>query len=170
VTSTEVVELVLRWMHILAATAAVGGTLFARVAFLPAVETLPEDQRRAVHEAARKRWSVVVMIAIAFLLASGFVNFLFFKIKEPDLPKPGYHALFGIKFLVALAVFFLASALTGRGDAYAKIRARRKLWLTVTLGLAILVVFLSNLLRALPRTPPDESTESSAAVTIYRSA
>ena len=82
------------------------------VALLPAVAELPESQRPALHEAIRSRWSKWVMGAILFLLISGFYNF-FTLTGRYQLPK-AYHMLFGIKFLLALAIFTLASFLTGR--------------------------------------------------------
>ncbi len=144
-------SLVLRWLHILAATAMVGGTLMARFAVLPAVATLPESQRGEFHEAVRRRWSKVVMLGIAFLLISGIINFL--RINAQDLKvfteiKTLYHALFGVKFLAALVVFFVASALVGRSAAFEKIRKNARVWLTVNLTLAVVIICISGVMRS----------------------
>jgi hypothetical protein len=66
---------------------------------------------------------------------------------------PYYHPVFGIKFLLAFAVFFLASALTGTGKATQRFRDNRRYWLTVNMVLAILIVCLSGIMRRaeLPR-------------------
>jgi len=137
-----------RWMHILAAITAVGGTIFVRVALLPSIAILPDDQRKALHEQVRSRWIKFVMGAILFLLVSGFYNFMM-KEKPPGVTAL-YHALFGLKFLLALVIFFIASALVGRSPALAGIRQNARFWLTLNLVLAITVVCISGVLRALP--------------------
>lgn len=153
----EILALVSRWLHILAAMAAVGGPMFIRLALLPGMcETLADDERKALHARLRKRWSRVVMAAIAFLLASGLYNFiLFYKLSHtwgPEWQSGSdnarlYQMLFGIKVVFALIVFFLASALTGSSEALAPIRAKAKMWITVNLILGVLIVCISGQLR-----------------------
>jgi len=144
----DYVGILFRWTHILAAITAVGGTIFVRVALLPSVAVLPDNERKALHEQVRSRWIKFVMGAILFLLISGFYNFM---VKErPPGVTPLYHALFGIKFLLALVVFFIASALVGRSPALARIRQNARFWLTLNMILAITVVCISGVLRALP--------------------
>ncbi len=155
--------LILRWMHILAASAALGGTLFMRVALVPALAEQPESVRQALHVRMRQSWSVVVYVAILFLLVSGLLNFLFWKIREPDLPA-AYHPLFGIKFLLSLVVFFVASALVGRSPALARMRENRRLWLSINLALLVLIVLIAGLMRALPRKPPVTPTTVQTAL------
>jgi uncharacterized membrane protein len=142
-----------RWLHILAAITAVGGTVFMRFALLPSVGALPDDERKKLHEGVRSRWVKFVMAAILFLLASGIYN-LILKEKQlktaADGAKSLYHMLFGVKFLLAFVIFFLASALTGRSPAFANIRQNARFWLTLNLVLAIIVVCVSGVLRAIP--------------------
>jgi uncharacterized membrane protein len=143
--------IVLRWMHILAAITAVGGTVFMRMALLPSVSVLPDDARKALHEQVRSRWVKFVMGAILFLLVSGLYNFM--RRLNAGLPadfKGLYHGLFGVKFLLALAIFFLASALTGRAAALARFRQNAKFWLSVNLTMAVIVVCISGVLRFIP--------------------
>ncbi|HVX63635.1 MAG TPA: hypothetical protein VHC19_23640 [Pirellulales bacterium] len=147
------IAIVARWAHILAAITAVGGTIFMRMALLPAVGSLDETNRKTLHEGVRSRWVKFVMLAILFLLASGIYNII---MKEKQLKtvddgaKGLYHMLFGIKFLLAFVIFFLASALTGRSPAFAKIRENARFWLTLNMILAILVVCISGVLRGIP--------------------
>ena len=145
-------ELVLRWAHILAAITAMGGTIFARFAVVPVLAGLPEEQRRTLHEAIRARWAKFVHGSIAVLLATGLYNFMFVIRAKFTLP-PAYHMIFGIKFLVAMILFFFASVLFGRSALAQKFRQNAKLWLTVNLALATTIVCLSGYLRALPHTP-----------------
>ncbi|MBI3466859.1 MAG: hypothetical protein HY000_27920 [Planctomycetes bacterium] len=160
----DIVALVLRWMHILAASAAVGGTIFMRLALLPAaVSTLPDDQHRSLREAIRSRWAPIVMAAIAFLLISGFYNYLVYSTKL-DIPRPYrgiYHGLFGVKFILAFIVFFLASALVGRSPAMDRFRQQAKLWQSLNLALVVIIVLISGVLRTIsnaarsaPHAPP----------------
>jgi uncharacterized membrane protein len=158
--------IVFRWMHILAAITAVGGTVFMRMALVPSVVVLPDDARKALHEQVRARWVKFVMGAILFLLVSGFYNF--FRRLNTGLPadfKGLYHGLFGVKFLLALAIFFLASALTGRAAALARFRQNAKLWLSVNLTLAVIVVCISGVLRFIPaeKSAPAASQTSQEA-------
>ncbi|HEV3341392.1 MAG TPA: hypothetical protein VG125_13570 [Pirellulales bacterium] len=158
--------IVLRWMHILAAMTAVGGTIFMRMALVPSVSVLPDDQRKALHEQVRSRWVKFVMGAILFLLVSGLINF--FRRINAGIPadvKGLYHGLFGVKFLLALVIFFLASALTGRAAALARFRQNAKLWLSVNLTLAVIVVCISGVLRFIPegKSPPASTQTSQEA-------
>lgn len=157
----DFVELVFRWMHVLAAIVAVGGTIYQRFMVLPALGELPAAERARVADAIRGRWAMWVRAAITFLLISGLYNFLFVVNKRYDLP-PLYHALFGIKFLLALVIFTLASFLTGRSGVAQRFVAAARFWLTVNLVLALAVVGISGVLRGLPKQP--KTVEPPAAV------
>jgi uncharacterized membrane protein len=153
-------DVVLRWMHILAAVTAGGATIFARLAVLPAMEeSLAAEQRRSLHAAIRTRWSKVLAAAIAFLLISGLVNFIN-AVRLYDLPKL-YHPLFGVKFLLALAVFFIASVLSGRSALADRFRQNARKWLTVNAVLVVLIVLISGVLRTAEKTK--KPSPSSAA-------
>jgi uncharacterized membrane protein len=147
----DYVSILFRWMHILAAITAVGGTIFMRVALLPSVSVLSEEQRKALHQAVRSRWVKFVMGAILFLLVSGLYTFLVIKRGQiATEAKFLYNMLFGIKFLIALVIFFIASALAGRSAAFDGIRKNARFWLTLNMVLGITVVCMSGVLRALP--------------------
>lgn len=144
-------DLLSRWLHMLAAMGAVGGTLFMRFALLPATAQLAPESRDALLQAVRSRWAKAVMGAIALLLLSGLYN-----ISRKEITyqvSPLYHALFGVKFLLAMGIFFLASALVGRSEAYAGIRRHAGRWLLVNLLLAVLVVCISGVLRQIELQP-----------------
>ena len=119
--SSEILGLVFRWLHIVSAIAVVGGLMFMRFALLPAVSDVAEPQRRELQEAIRRRWAKVVMAAIGFLLISGFYNFVVLYLSWKSWPEAWrtgpahtYQMLFGIKFILAIVVFFISSALAGR--------------------------------------------------------
>jgi uncharacterized membrane protein len=141
--------IVLRFLHIAPAVIAGGATIFVRMALLPALATLPEADRLRVKETIDRRWRVVVMTCITLLLVSGIANFVLYQ-APTHKGQPLYHALFGVKFLAALVVFFLASALSGRSAALAPIRANARLYVGVAAVLVLLIVFISSVLRSIP--------------------
>jgi uncharacterized membrane protein len=156
--------LLLRWAHVLAAIVAMGGLVFARFGLVPALMDVDPATREKIHDAIRRRWLPWVIGAITVLLASGLANFLLFngRVKAEGwndglwMRQHGYHALFGAKFLLAMVVFYFASALVGRGAGTQWIRDDRAKWLSVTLGLAVAVVLLSGWMRQL-HTGPNQS-------------
>ncbi len=165
---SDIVALISRWLHIMAAMAAIGGPMFLRWAYLPAVATLPDESRNALREAVRRRWAIVVMAAITFLLVSGLYNFGLFEATSKNWGPPWskdlqwtYRILFMVKFALALAIFFLASALVGRSPALAKIRENARFWVTIYLLLGALLVGVSNEMRMM-HAGPTQKVEKAA--------
>ncbi|HEY5311194.1 MAG TPA: hypothetical protein VIK18_01700 [Pirellulales bacterium] len=149
--NVDYLGLLFRWLHILAAITAVGGAVFARFALLPAAATLGAEPRAALLEAVRMRWSKIVAVAIAFLLISGLFNIV--RMERLYVLGKTYHMLFGIKFILAILIFGLASMLAGRGRAAHKLRENARFWLSVNLLMAVLLVCISGVLKDLPHTP-----------------
>jgi uncharacterized membrane protein len=152
------ITLLLRWAHVLAAIAALGGLLFARFALVPAAEELGSETADRLHAGVRRRWLPWVIGAITLLLASGLTNYILLIRRVKDAPElwggdwmrqTGYHALFGVKFLLAMILFYLASGLVGRGASTQWIRDARKQWLSVAVGLGVGVVLISGWMRQL---------------------
>ena len=145
-----IVPIVARWAHVLAAVVAIGGVVFMRFVLMPAAdEALDQEQHTALREKLIARWKIVVMACITLLLLSGTYNFMTIGMEKAKEVGPMYHALFGIKVLAALGVFFLASVLTGRSPAFESLRSNSKKWLAITAGLGILVVLISGVLSRL---------------------
>ena len=157
----DFVAVVFRWLHILPAIVAVGGTIFMRFAILPAVGEISESQRGAFQEAVRSRWSKWVMGAITLLLVSGFYNFFTLNARY-QLPKQ-YQMLFGIKFLLALAIFALASFLSGRTPIAQKMRANARFWLNLNITLAVLLICISGVMRSMTMNSPLKSAAATTA-------
>ena len=154
--------LLLRWAHVLAAIAALGGLTFARFGLVPALAELDASTRERIHDAIRRRWLPWVIGAITVLLASGLANFLIFNGRVKAAPEfwgatwmrdTSYHALFGAKFLIAMVMFYFASALVGRGAGTQWVRNDRAKWLSVTLVLGLVVVLISGWMRQLHTGP-----------------
>ena len=98
---------------------------------IPAARSLSPDARTALDESAAAHFRPAVYVAIVGLVLSGIVNYL---------AKPGhsvrYHALFGVKMLLALHVFSVAILVTAPDNPR---RARQLLGAAVS-GLAILLI------------------------------
>jgi putative copper export protein len=129
--------------------------MFMRCALVPAVGVLTDDERKSLHEQIRSRWAKLIAASVAFLLISGIINFVLFlsesKTAGWEQWRQSYNSLyqfvFGAKFALAMVVFFISSALAGRGEATKKFRQDAKWWMTVNLVLALIVVVLSGVLR-----------------------
>jgi uncharacterized membrane protein len=145
----DTTAILLRWMHIVPAVVTGGATAFARIALIPAMATLPDAERMRLKETIDRRWRVVVMISITLLLVSGLTNFFLYQ-APAHKGQMLYHALFGVKFLAALVVFFLGSALFGRSQALAPIRANARFWSGISLTLILLILLISGVLRNIP--------------------
>ena len=162
----DVVSLVSRWLHIMAAATAVGGTIFALWVVLPAAGVLAPEAREAFHVAARRRWSKIVMAAIAVLLLTGLYNYITIKQNYKAVLPRWYEPAFGIKFLLAFAVFAIASLLVGRTALAQRLRANGRLWLSVNLLMAALIIAISGVLRtthpALGPVPKPEWAKTAA--------
>ena len=141
--------IVLRFLHIAPAVVTGGATIFARIALLPALASLPEAERVRVKDTIDRRWRVVVMVCVTLLLVSGIANFVIYQ-APVHKGQPLYHALFGVKFLAAMVVFFLASALSGRSKALAGIRTNSRLWVGVAATLVVAIILISTVLRSIP--------------------
>ncbi len=135
-----------RWIHIAAATVAIGGMVFTRFVLLPsAQETLDDAQHDRLRAAVRKRWARFVYGCITLLLISGTIN-LFILVIQPRVEPMPYHAVLSLKVLASFVLFFFGSALAGKGAVFASMRANLRKWLGVALVLAALIVTLSGML------------------------
>jgi uncharacterized membrane protein len=144
-----ILTIVVRWVHILAAVIAIGGLFNMRFVLMPAVrEALSDEEHQRLRKSVMSRWSRIVNIAIGVLLLTGFYNFFTIGL-EKSQGAPIYSMLFGIKFLLALAVFFISSALVGKAKVFDGMRAKAGMWMTINVMLAFLVILLSGWLKSL---------------------
>ena len=136
------IDVVSRFIHIATAIVMVGGTVFMRFVLMPAAADLPQAEHDQLRQRLLARWKRVVHGGIALLVISGIYNYM------QAIPKHKgdglYHGLIGTKILLALVVFFIASALVGRSAAFDKIRQQRAKWMAVIVVLAAVIVGLSG--------------------------
>ena len=147
---------------------AIGGPFFVRFALLPAAgRVLDGESHEKLREAVNARWRIVVHVAITLFLITGLYNFLvetrvdgvlvtarWKEMSPPD--KRLYHMLFGIKVLAAFAMFTIASGLAGRTATFAPMRKNARLFLSVLLVCAVVVLGCATTMRYLPSSgrPP----------------
>jgi uncharacterized membrane protein len=171
--------LALRYMHILGAIMLMGGTIFMRFALAPTVLTLEGSTRADFHERIRARWSKFVMLASGLLLVSGLANMMIYTEMfgfemGPVLilgVKMKYAMVVGIKFILALPIFFFASLLAGRSETAKKFQAKATFWMNVNLALALVMVLIGGLLKFVPREykPSPAAGSVQAASTLVES-
>lgn len=142
-----------RWVHISAVIVAIGGTAFLRLVLHPTVQTALNDETRAALKSALvHRWARFVHVAILFIILSGTYNavVMFPQHKPVEGEPPLYHILFGVKMMLALGLFFIAIAVTGRSKAFAGMRNRMVRWTAINLVIAGAIVLISNVLKNIP--------------------
>ena len=145
----DALAIALRWLHIVPAVVAGGGSIFLALAVLPALREMPDDVRKTVRGAITARWRVVVMACITLLLASGAANFLVYQ-APAHRGQLLYQSLFSLKFLAAMVVFFIGSALTGRSAALQPMRDNVRFWAGLNASLVLLILLVSGILRNIP--------------------
>ncbi len=157
--SIDWVAVLFRWLHVIPAIVLLGGTIFVRFAALPALGA--SGQAAQWLGAVRKKWAMISGLCILLLLVSGLWNFMMYRLDEVRDTGPLYHALFGVKVLLALAVFFIVSVMSGTSAAFAPMRAKPAKMLTLAAGLGLAIVLISGVLRgvkkdtSLPARPAD---------------
>jgi uncharacterized membrane protein len=150
--SLDITGIIFRWLHIVGAIIAAGGTIFAAVVLLPAMREVPEEARPRFHEAVRRKYAMVFHFAMTLLILSGIWN-LIPKWREHQ-DQQAYKTLMGVKILLAMVIFFFGIALTGRSAALEPIRQKRKRFLMLNIFLALIVVAIGAILRFMPASHP----------------
>ena len=145
--------LIMRWMHILSAVFAVGSLALLRAAVLPALAMsgLPPETIASVRAGICRRWQMAFHLMIVLFLASGFYNYLMVT-RHLHEDQPLYHALFGIKFLLALVLFFLGIAVLSSRPWSVRWRDNEAVWAALLL-ISIVIVCLGGYMRMMPTTP-----------------
>ena len=147
-----VLAVISRIVHVLTAIVLVGGSVFTAFVLLPSTRQIDEGAHAQLAAAVGSRWKRFVHIGILLFLVTGIYNY---TLAIPQHRGDGpYHALMGIKMLLALGVFFIASALVGRSARLEKFRQRRSTWLTILVLIAATIVAISGYLkiRSVPTT------------------
>jgi hypothetical protein len=126
----------MRFLHIASAITLVGGAAAWRFAGAAAAESVSGEARSRVENAFGAAWKPFAIAGIIGILISGLFNFL----RKAGL-TPTYHAIFGVKVLLALHIF-ATLILAARPD-----NPRRMRQLTGVVISGVLIVALSAVLR-----------------------
>jgi len=140
------IALLSRWLHVMAAVAAVGGTLFVVVALLPAAH---EHSAPELLGAVQRRFKRLVHVAIGLLLLTGLYNYLVVSLPrvrewESESARGLYHGLMGVKIVLAVVLFAVALLLLKPVPA---MQAKRQRWLLLNFVLGSLIVLIGSVLR-----------------------
>ncbi len=148
----DIIPLVSRVLHILSAIILVGGLFYIRTILSPAAPSADKmadtcfADRRAV-------WAKWVGITTAFLLLTGVYNLIVIigesKVEGGVKLPPTYHMLFGVKFLLALLVMFIAAILAGKTESADRFRTQMKKWLNIGWLAAMAIIVIAAVLRSL---------------------
>lgn len=137
------IAIVSRWTHVGTAIVLVGGTVFLRFVLSPAAAQLSDDAHAKLRELVIGKWKKFVHAGILLFLVSGFYNYLVVQAPAHKGDKL-YHPLMGTKILLAFGMFFIASALVGRSKTFEGMRKNMKMWQTVLVVLAAIIVGISG--------------------------
>src|SRR5947208_641835 len=131
----------MRWLHVAAAVAGVGGTVMMRLVLLPVLDRLPNGAD--VLGAIRRPFKGLIHGAIGLLLVTGLYNYVvvampkvhaFREAAGQGAPNPmaHYNSVMGVKILLSLVLFGIAFALLKPVPA---LHENRKTWLSVNVVL-----------------------------------
>jgi len=140
-----IVQIVSRVVHVLSAIILVGGLFYIRTVLAPGGADKCFGERRGV-------WARWVGICTVLLLGSGVYN-LIAIIRQTRADgsqlQPMYHMLFGVKFLLALLVMFVAALLAGKTEAAQRFRSQIGRWSNIGWLAAIAIVVIAAVLKTL---------------------
>ncbi len=143
----EILGLVFRWLHILAATVLVGGTIFLRMTIVPARRM--GEMQEETFDFVRKRWARLVMLAILFSLVGGLYNAAM-KAIEYQLDHV-YLGMLALKIVLGLFVYFMISVLAGRSEMANSFREAEAKWYNITMVSVILLVLVAGYMKLSPQ-------------------
>lgn len=145
----DYLAVLLRFLHIITAIALGGAVMFQWAVLRPVLGVAAPEARPAIDTAVTARWRSTVYSSIFFLLATGLINFLMYRVpyfrEHPQ--KAIYHGIFGVKLLAALLFFHGVTVLSLPGAKGDKYRLRAGGWLGYLIALLIVIVASAAVLR-----------------------
>lgn len=158
------IDVVSRFVHVLTGITLLGGSLFSLLVLVPSLELAEAETKAKLKEKIGSQWKRIVHAGIALFLISGFYNY--FKAMPLHKGDGLYHALVGTKIILALGLFFVASALVGRSAAFEGFRRDSNKWLKVICLIGIVIVAISSFVKIRgPKVEHQPATISNPPVT-----
>ena len=127
----DVIYVIMRWLHITSVATLIGGMIFGRFVMTQAAMGLSPESRVSFQDRAAALFQPLVFAAMGGLVLSGLYN-LFTNLGHTPL----YHALLGVKLLLALHVFAVAILVARPGNP----RAPRMMAGAAISGMAIIAI------------------------------
>ncbi len=138
----DVLDIAMRYLHIVSAIVAVGGLAFAAFCLTPAVRVLDDSFRASVMKLVQLRFRRVVWVAIFGLIVTGTYNWVRAAEAYKVMGAKG-NALIGTKVLLAMVLFSIVAA-----ESVGWLSPKKPGVLTsVKLLLAAAVILLGSILR-----------------------
>ncbi len=146
--------MLIRWLHLVAAVAWVGGSLFYLVALGPAVKEAGGSLKAALGLVDRRFRDLVQLSIVTLLLTGAVMTFDRLQLE----PGPAYVATLGVKIALAVWMFLLAQDLASRGrrrlierrlDPATRDAGGSRGWSWLILALGMVVLLLSDLLKVI---------------------
>ena len=138
-----ILDIAMRYLHIVAAILAVGGTAFVLLCLSPALRVVNEQFAGSVMEMVRQRFLRVLWFSIAALTISGGWNW--YRLNDAyRVIRPWGQALIGSKVLLAFILFGLIWA-----QAIGMTRLKPRAALMINVHLAAIIILLGSILRYL---------------------
>jgi uncharacterized membrane protein len=131
-------------IHVTAAVFGVGGMAFLLFILMPSLRAFPPERRDLLAKQIMDRFRWIIWSAIILLLLSGL-----YSIRQYywEVAWGKSWALLTAKIVLSLFVFVIALALTLPFKLFDWVRARRRMWLSIAVGLAVAVIFIAAYLR-----------------------
>ena len=143
-TVVTAILVLIRWMHILPVIIMLGGSYFFRFVLLPTGNSaLDPGLFKSFKVQVIRKWRMMIMLCMALILISGFLYYFMVGRAEHD-GEALYHALFGIKFILAMVVFTLISMVYGSKQ---RLGAKGPMVGAITIALGIVVVLIAGYMR-----------------------
>jgi putative copper export protein len=131
---------VAKFLHVVSAAIALGGIAVILWALMPSLGGMDAGGAAAVSDRVARRFGAMVWIVIVLLLATGI--YMLVRVTTGGVPSRSYHAIVGIKILLALAVFVIALGTTLPMKALESMRQNRRRWMIINIHLIAIVFFL----------------------------
>lgn len=137
---SAVLGVCMRWIHIASVVTLIGGYIYARFVFAPAIASAAPAGQNSLAAAAQSAFRPLLFTVVATVLISGIYNYA----TKPSFP-PGYHMWMGIKLLLVLHILSSAILDSTRAPNPSKTR-RTQLSIVIT---GMVAIAIANYLRYL---------------------
>ncbi len=137
-----ILQIVMRYLHVVSAIIAVGGLAFVSLALLPSLRLFDESFRGSLMQALHQRFQRVVWLCVGGLVLSGTFNWMALAGQYKSMGPLG-NALIGTKVLLAVILF---AVIWAHGAGFGRDKSPR-FWLMMKLHLAAVIILLGSVLR-----------------------